>query len=37
MAATEEIWPRELGRQLTRWHIEAGTLVKGENVQPLNR
>ena len=26
MTCTEENWPRELGRDLQRWHVEAGTL-----------
>lgn len=26
MTCTEENWPRELGRELQRWHVEAGTL-----------
>ena len=34
MTATEESWPRELGRQLTRWHIGSGTLVKAKSVEP---
>jgi len=28
MTATEENWPRDLGRQVVRWHIEKGTLAK---------
>ena len=28
MTATEENWPRELGRELTRWEVKAGTLDK---------
>jgi len=26
MTATEERWPAELGRSLTRWHVEAGSI-----------
>jgi DNA replication and repair protein RecF len=26
MTATEENWPRELGREIRRWHVRAGTL-----------
>jgi len=29
MTATEENWPRELSRELRRWHISAGMLGKG--------
>jgi DNA replication and repair protein RecF len=28
MTCTEENWPRELGRDLQRWHVEAGALQK---------
>ncbi len=28
MTCTEENWPRELGRDLQRWHVERGTLLK---------
>ena len=28
MTATEENWPRELGRDLQRWHVENGMLKK---------
>jgi DNA replication and repair protein RecF len=28
MTCTEENWPRELGRSLQRWHVNAGTLRK---------
>lgn len=28
MTCTEENWPRELGREMTRWHVEAGALRK---------
>ena len=28
MTCTEENWPRELGRDLQRWKVEAGTLCK---------
>src|SRR6185369_13918802 len=28
MTCTEENWPRELGRNLKRWHVEAGALQK---------
>src|SRR5205085_12197774 len=28
MTATEENWPRELGRELQRWQAEGGTLKK---------
>jgi DNA replication and repair protein RecF len=28
MTATEENWPRELGRELQRWQVQAGTLNK---------
>ena len=28
MTCTEENWPRELGRELQRWHVEAGALKK---------
>lgn len=28
MTCTEENWPRELGRELQRWHVEAGALHK---------
>ena len=28
MTATEENWPRELGRDLQRWRVENGTLKK---------
>jgi DNA replication and repair protein RecF len=28
MTATEENWPQELGRNLTRWEVRAGTLKK---------
>ena len=30
MTCTEENWPRELGRDFQRWHIQAGTLKKVE-------
>jgi DNA replication and repair protein RecF len=29
MTATEENWPRELGRQIARWRVQAGHLTKG--------
>ena len=29
MTATEENWPRELGRELQRWVVKNGTLSKG--------
>ena len=29
MTATEENWPRELGREIHRWHVRAGTLTAG--------
>ena len=35
MTATEETWPRELGCQLTRWHINGGALVTGQSIDPL--
>jgi DNA replication and repair protein RecF len=28
MTCTEENWPRELGRELQRWHVEGGALKK---------
>ncbi|MGO9204089.1 MAG: DNA replication/repair protein RecF [Limisphaerales bacterium] len=28
MTATEENWPRELGRQVQRWQVKAGTLAR---------
>jgi DNA replication and repair protein RecF len=28
MTATEENWPEELGRTLTRWHVHAGTMKR---------
>ena len=28
MTATEENWPRELGRQIQRWHVRAGNLAR---------
>jgi DNA replication and repair protein RecF len=30
MTATEENWPRELGKELQRWRVEAGSLQKVE-------
>ena len=30
MTATEENWPRELGRDLQRWQIQGGTATRGE-------
>jgi DNA replication and repair protein RecF len=30
MTATEENWPRELGRELVRWEISQGTLQRGK-------
>jgi DNA replication and repair protein RecF len=29
MTCTEENWPRELGREMTRWEVTGGTLKKG--------
>jgi len=31
MTATEENWPRELGKDLQRWEVRAGALRRGEN------
>jgi DNA replication and repair protein RecF len=31
MTATEENWPRELGKDLQRWEVKAGTLLKAPN------
>ncbi len=31
MTCTEENWPRELGRQLHRWEVRAGTLIRIED------
>jgi recombinational DNA repair ATPase RecF len=28
MTCTQENWPRELGRELQRWQVQAGTLRK---------
>jgi hypothetical protein len=28
MTATEENWPAELGKDLQRWEVKAGTLLK---------
>ncbi len=28
MTCTEENWPRELGRELQRWHVQTGTVTK---------
>jgi DNA replication and repair protein RecF len=28
MTATEENWPRELGRELQRWEVKGGTILK---------
>ena len=28
MTATEENWPRELGKDLQRWEVKTGTLGK---------
>lgn len=28
MTCTEENWPRELGRELQRWHVQAGAVTK---------
>jgi hypothetical protein len=28
MTCTEESWPRELGRDLQRWEVKAGTLTR---------
>jgi hypothetical protein len=30
MTATEENWPRELGKDLQRWEVKNGTLQKME-------
>ena len=30
MTCTEENWPRELGRDLQRWHVKAGALQKSD-------
>jgi len=30
MTATEENWPSELGRELQRWQVAAGSLKGGE-------
>ncbi|MDW8309088.1 MAG: DNA replication/repair protein RecF [Verrucomicrobiales bacterium] len=37
MTATEENWPRELGRDLERWEVQSGTLRKASSalLQPL--
>ena len=32
MTATEENWPAELGRDLQRWEVQAGTLQKSQTV-----
>jgi len=31
MTATEENWPRELGKDLRRWRVSAGTLIRGDD------
>jgi DNA replication and repair protein RecF len=31
MTATEENWPRELGKDLQRWEVRSGALRRGEN------
>jgi recombinational DNA repair ATPase RecF len=28
MTATEENWPRELGKELQRWDVKSGTLTR---------
>lgn len=34
MTATEENWPEELGRDVQRWNVKAGTLSKSQPEQP---
>ena len=34
MTATEENWPRELGKDLQRWEVKGGMLQKNSNNQP---
>ena len=34
MTATEENWPRELGRDLQRWEIKGGTAARGDAATP---
>ena len=34
MTCTEENWPRELGRELQRWEVKAGTLGKAAGRAP---
>jgi DNA replication and repair protein RecF len=35
MTATEENWPRELGREIHRWHVRSGTLNAASSLKEI--